>query len=131
MDTIVNFNDTYRNPMEETVVDFQSNQADLVITLGTSCFVQPAATYPEKVVLSENAKAKKKLGKEGNLVLVNLQATPLDEYCNVRCFCETDEFAELLMKEMGIEEFDCRFDAMKIKEKNKDNINHDRKCVIF
>ena len=107
MDTIVNFNDTYRNPMEETVVDFQSNRADLVITLGTSCFVQPAATYPEKVVLSENAKAKKKLGKEGNLVLVNLQATPLDEYCNVRCFCETDEFAELLMKEMGIEEFGC------------------------
>ena len=131
MDTIVNFNDTYRNPMEETVVDFQSNQADLVITLGTSCFVQPAATYPEKVVLSENAKAKKKLGKEGNLVLVNLQATPLDEYCNVRCFCETDEFAELLMKEMGIEEFDCRFDAMKIKEKNKGNNNQDRKCFIF
>ena len=131
MDTIVNFNDTYRNPMEETVVDFQSNRADLVITLGTSCFVQPAATYPEKVVLSENAKAKKKLGKEGNLVLVNLQATPLDEYCNVRCFCETDEFAELLMKEMGIEEFDCRFDAMKIKEKNKGNNNQDRKCFIF
>ena len=128
MDTIVNFNDTYRNPMEDTIVYFQSNQADLVITLGTSCFVQPAASYPEKVVLSENANAKKKLGKEGNLVLVNLQATPLDEYCSVRCFCETDEFAELLMKEMGIEEFDCSFDAMKIKGKNN---NQDRKCNIF
>ena len=130
MDTIVNFNDTYRNPMEEEIVYYQANEADLVITLGTSCFVQPAATFPEKVVLSEIAEAKKRMGKEGNLVLVNLQATPLDEFCNVRCFCETDEFAELLMKEMGIEDYDCTYDAMKLKGKNKDN-NNDRKCVIF
>ena len=134
MDTIVNFNDTYRNPMEENVVYYESNESDLVITLGTSCFVQPAATFPEKVVLSEIAEARKKLGKEGNLVLVNLQATPLDEFCSVRCFCETDEFAELLMKEMGIEQFDCKFDAMKEKEKkgdNKGSNNTDRKCVMF
>ena len=134
MDTIVNFNDTYRNPMEENVVYYESNESDLVITLGTSCFVQPAATFPEKVVLSEIAEARKKLGKEGNLVLVNLQATPLDEFCSVRCFCETDEFAELLMKEMGIEQFDCKFDAMKEKGKkgdNKGSNNTDRKCVMF
>ena len=130
MDTIVNFNDTYRNPMEDTVVYFQSNEADLVITLGTSCFVQPAATFPEKVVLGEGANAKKKMGKEGNLVLVNLQATPLDEFCSVRCFCETDEFAELLMKEMGIEEFDLRYDAMKVKTTKEGNSN-DRKCIVF
>ena len=128
LDTIVNFNDTYRNPLEETVVNYHSNEADLVITLGTSCFVQPAATFPEKVVLSEIANAKKKLGKEGNLILVNLQATPLDEYCSIRCFCETDDFAELLMKEMGIEDFDRKFDAMKIKNKKIDNAN---KCDIF
>ena len=71
---------------------------------------------------------KKKLGKEGNLILVNLQATPLDEYCSIRCFCETDDFAELLMKEMGIEDFDRKFDAMKIKNKKIDNAN---KCDIF
>ena len=130
MDTIVNFNDTYRNPLEPSVVYFEANEADLVITLGTSCFVQPAATYPEKVVLSEIANARKKMGKEGNLVLVNLQATPLDEYCTVRCFCETDEFAELLIKEMGIEELDLKFDAMKIKDKNE--VNEDKKkCSVF
>ena len=131
MDTIVNFNDTYRNPLEETIVDYEANNADLVLTLGTSCFVQPAATFPEKVVLSEIANARKKLGKEGHLVLVNLQATPLDEYCSVRCFCETDEFAELLMKEMGIENFDWNYDAMKTNEKNKNNDNNEKKCMIF
>jgi hypothetical protein len=49
----------------------------------------------------------------------------------VRCFCETDEFAELLMKEMGIENFDWNYDAMKTKEKNKNNDNNEKKCMIF
>ena len=131
MDTIVNFNDTYRNPLEGNIVEFESNEADLVITLGTSCFVQPAATFPEKVVLSEIANARKKLGKEGNLVLVNLQATPLDEYCSVRCFCETDVFADLLMKELGIDNFERKFDAMKINNKKKIENNNDKKCIVF
>ena len=131
MDTIVNFNDTYRNPLEGNIVEFESNEADLVITLGTSCFVQPAATFPEKVVLSEIANARKKLGKEGNLVLVNLQATPLDEYCSVRCFCETDVFADLLMKELGIDNFERKFDAMKINNIKKIENNNDKKCIVF
>ena len=131
MDTIVNFNDTYRNPLEGNIVEFESNEADLVITLGTSCFVQPAATFPEKVVLSEIANARKKLGKEGNLVLVNLQATPLDEYCSVRCFCETDVFADLLMKELGIDNFERKFDSMKINNIKKIENNNDKKCIVF
>ena len=131
MDTIVNFNDTYRNPLEGNIVEFESNEADLVITLGTSCFVQPAATFPEKVVLSEIANARKKLGKEGNLVLVNLQATPLDEYCSVRCFCETDVFVDLLMKELGIDNFERKFDAMKINNIKKIENNNDKKCIVF
>ena len=131
MDTIVNFNDTYRNPLEGNIVEFESNEADLVITLGTSCFVQPAATFPEKVVLSEIANARKKLGKEGNLVLVNLQATPLDEYCSVRCFCETDVFADLLMKELGIDNFERKFDAMKINNIKKIDNNNNKKCIVF
>lgn len=126
MDTIVNFNDTYRNPLEEAVVDFHSNNADLVILLGSSCFVQPAATYPEKVVLSEKATLLKKSKKEGKLVIVNLQATPLDEYCSIRCFCKTDDFARELMKEMGLENFDTTFDAKKLKFVEKSN-----KCNVF
>ena len=124
--------------MEEIVVEFQANNADLVITLGTSCFVQPAATFPEKVVLSEIANAKKKTGKIGNLVLVNLQATPLDEFCSVRCFCETDVFAKLLMKELQIENFERKYDAMKVNANNNTNNNNDgngnnsdKKCIIF
>ena len=31
MDTSVNFNDNYRNPLEGSVVEFHSNYADLVI----------------------------------------------------------------------------------------------------
>ena len=126
MDTIVNFNDNYRNPLEGSVVDFHCNYADLVIVLGSSCFVQPAATYPEKVVLSEKSIVMKKMGKEGKLVLVNLQATPLDEYCSVRCFCKTDDFARELMKEMGLENFDVNFDAKKMKKVEESN-----KCEIY
>ena len=126
MDTIVNFNDNYRNPLEGKVVEFHSNEADLVLLLGSSCFVQPAATYPEKVVLSEKANLLKKLGKQGKLVIVNLQATPLDEYCSIRCFCKTDDFARELMKEMGLEDFDRKFDAKKLKK-----IEDSNKCIIF
>ena len=127
MDTIVNFNDNYRNPLEGSVVDFHSNEADLVIVLGSSCFVQPAASFPEKVVLSEKSKVMKKLNKEGKLILVNLQATPLDEYCSIRCFCKTDDFARELMKEMGLEKFDITFDALKLKKIDNDS----NKCIIY
>ena len=126
MDTIVNFNDNYRNPLEGKVVEFHSNEADLVLLLGSSCFVQPAATYPEKVVLSEKANLLKKLDKQGKLVIVNLQATPLDEYCSIRCFCKTDDFARELMKEMGLEDFDRKFDAKNLKKVEDSN-----KCIIF
>ena len=84
-----------------------------------------AATYPEKVVLSEKAVLLKK-EKKGKLVIVNLQATPLDEYCSIRCFCKTDDFARELMKEMGLENFDTTFDAKKLKYVEKSN-----KCNIF
>jgi mono-ADP-ribosyltransferase sirtuin 6 len=127
MDTIVNFNDSYRNPIEATVVEFHANEADLVLVLGSSCFVQPAATYPEKVVLSEKSNILKKSNKEGKLVLVNLQATPLDEYCSVRCFCKTDLFAKELMKELGINEFNTSFDAKYLKNITNEN----KKCNIF
>jgi mono-ADP-ribosyltransferase sirtuin 6 len=126
MDTIVNFNDNYRNPLEGSIVDFHSNEADLVIVLGSSCFVQPAATYPEKVVLSEKSNLMKKLNKEGKLVLVNLQATPLDEYCSIRCFCKTDDFAKLLMKELGLENLNTNFDA-----KHLNKIEESNKCIIY
>lgn len=126
MDTIVNFNDSYRNPLEGAVVDFHSNEADLVIVLGSSCFVQPAASFPEKVILSEKSNVMKKLNKQGKLVLVNLQATPLDEYCSIRCFCKTDDFAKELMKEMGLEQFDTNFNAKKLKKVEQSN-----KCNIY
>ena len=68
----------------------------------------------------------KKLNKEGKLVIVNLQATPLDEYCSIRCFCKTDDFARALMKEMGLENFNTTFDAKKLKK-----IDTNNKCIIF
>ena len=71
MDIIVNFNENYRNTLEGSVVDFHSNEANLIIVLGSSCFVQPAASYPEKVVLSEKSNAMKKFKEEGKLVLIN------------------------------------------------------------
>lgn len=144
LDTIVNFNEDYRNPLEETIVKYHSLNADLVIVLGTSCFVMPAACYPEKVKLSEkrrileklyeNEKNEKKIEnfpKKGNLVLVNLQATPLDEYCDVRIFTYTDIFAKELMKELGITDFDVKYDAIKENKIIKDINNTKNKCSIF
>ena len=68
----------------------------------------------------------KKLKKEGHLVLVNLQATPLDEYCSIRMFCKTDDFAKELMKEMGMEQFNMTYDTLKLKK-----IEDSNKCNIY
>ena len=63
----------------------EAQQADLCITLGTSLTVSPANYLPS------HAK---------QLVIVNLQATHLDDEASIRIYAKTDDFFQLLMPEL-------------------------------
>ena len=142
LDTIVNFSDTYRSPLEPMLVNYHSHKADLAIVMGTSCFVQPAASYPEKVVSalspapSSDAKKDddKKKGVDHTLVMVNLQATPLDSVSGIRIFAKTDRFARALMKELNIEHFDMTYDAkaemIKQQKQGKKQGTPEQRCLV-
>ena len=44
------------------------------------------------------------VGKGGKrLVIVNLQATPLDRFCKLRIFAKCDEVSKMLMSKLGLE----------------------------
>eukprot|EP00010_Vexillifera_abyssalis_P007633 CAMPEP_0201544378 /NCGR_PEP_ID=MMETSP0173_2-20130828/975_1 /ASSEMBLY_ACC=CAM_ASM_000268 /TAXON_ID=218659 /ORGANISM="Vexillifera sp., Strain DIVA3 564/2" /LENGTH=471 /DNA_ID=CAMNT_0047952465 /DNA_START=23 /DNA_END=1438 /DNA_ORIENTATION=- len=72
-----------------------AHKADLALVLGTSVRVYPAADLP---LFLKN----RKRSKQGKLVLVNLQKTPIDDHCDLRFFCKTDLVMELLMSELGL-----------------------------
>jgi len=89
-----------------------SRQCDLSLVLGTSLFVQPAASLPDKVLKNPN----------GKLVVVNLQRTPMDKQCSIRIFSKTDKFMELLLDNLGVKNINVEYDhiqQMKNKKKNQ------------
>ena len=67
-------------------------KADLCLAMGSSLTVTPAANIPEMV--GEGGK---------RLVIVNLQATPLDSCCKLRIFAKCDEVSKMLMSKLGLE----------------------------
>jgi len=70
---------------------FQHSQdADLHLVLGSSLTVRPACTMP------------KITSKKGNLVIVNLQKTPLDDRAAFHIYSKTDVVMELLFKELNL-----------------------------
>jgi NAD-dependent SIR2 family protein deacetylase len=105
VDTMVAFCESYRSDLEPVVTEFHARRADMALVLGTSMCVQSCAMYPMAVV------------EDGNLVLVNLQRTPVDDLASVRCFCKTDLFCQMLMQELGITEFDRQTDLLSKKRK--------------
>lgn len=60
--------------------------ADLCLAMGSSLRVTPAADMPKLV-----GKAKK------DLVIINLQSTPLDNLCSLRIYALCDKVMEMLM----------------------------------
>jgi len=70
--------------------------AELVIVLGSSCRVSPAADLPEQVGL------RGKLRNGPKLVIVNLQVTPLDELAAVKVHAKTDVFLAKMAAELGV-----------------------------
>ena len=103
-DTIVNFGDDL-HPMVcggLWKASRKCRHADLCLTLGTSLTVYPASDLP--------LKAKK-------LVIVNLQATELDEHADVRVWCTCDNFFKVLMPRL--EEAMAELSSAKVKGKAK------------
>eukprot|EP01114_Cavostelium_apophysatum_P018816 TRINITY_DN5906_c0_g1_i3.p1 TRINITY_DN5906_c0_g1~~TRINITY_DN5906_c0_g1_i3.p1 ORF type:complete len:547 (-),score=122.31 TRINITY_DN5906_c0_g1_i3:40-1680(-) len=105
-DTIIHF--TENMPLQEmNMAMIHGRQADLALVVGTSMLVQPAASIPEKALLN----------KTGKLVIVNLQRTPFDDIASVKIHAKSDHFFELLMKELGYEDFDLTYDhVLHLKE---------------
>lgn len=96
IDTIINFGESL--PLHSVQRGFEeSEKADLCICLGSSLTVTPAADMPKLV----GKKGKQQGG--ANLVIVNLQKTPLDRLASLRIFGKCDQVMEGLMKELGLE----------------------------
>lgn len=62
--------------------------ADLCLALGSSLTVNPAAEIPHMV------------GKKGNLVIVNLQSTPLDKVASLRINAMCDDVMKKVMEKL-------------------------------
>lgn len=71
-------------------------KADLVLVLGSSLIICPAANMPLKTI-RKNGKAK-----PGQMVIVNLQKTPLDSKAHLRIHCRVDDVFSLLMPALGL-----------------------------
>jgi len=74
------------------------DEADVVISLGTSLRVEPAASLPERVLEYQNARS----WREGKIVIVNLQKTNRDKLAEVRIFHYCDDVTRLLCRELGL-----------------------------
>lgn len=72
-----------------------AEKADLCIAMGSSLTVTPAADMPKHV------------GKNGKLIIVNLQNTPLDKYAFLKVNALCDDFMNLLVAklELKVEQF--------------------------
>lgn len=89
-DSIINFGESL--PEKELDESFDhAKDADLCLAMGSSLRVTPAANIPELV-----GKRKK------NLVIVNLQKTPLDHLASLRVNALCDIFIEKVMEKLGL-----------------------------
>ena len=91
-DSIINFGENL--PEWELEEGFkQGNKADLMLAIGSSLRVTPAADMPR-------ATGEKKGGK---LVVVNLQRTPLDRYADICIHAMCDDVLKRVMGHLGLE----------------------------
>merc|ERR1719336_1019307 len=100
-DTIINFNET----LNEAVIDkarHNANYCDVMLALGSSLIVYPAANLPEAVGESWALDKSRGQTPTNHLVIVNLQKTPLDDVCSLRIFAKIDDVMVPLMKELGV-----------------------------
>ncbi|KAK4221544.1 putative mono-ADP-ribosyltransferase sirtuin [Podospora fimiseda] len=94
LDSIINFGEYLWEDVLESARS-HAKKADLCLVLGSSLTVPPANEIPETVGRK----------KKGDLVICNLQETPIDFLCgeDMRIWGKTDELMEMVMKELGLE----------------------------
>ena len=90
-DTIINFNE-HLNPGILEKAWKNTIESDLFIVLGSSCCVAPACEMPLFVGKKKGA----------NLVICNLQTTPLDDYSSLRIYSKTDLLFSKLFDELSL-----------------------------
>ncbi|KAL9650688.1 hypothetical protein ABK040_001744 [Willaertia magna] len=100
-DTIVHFSESLpEKELSDSI--HHSGNGDLAIVLGTSLRVQPACLLPEMVI-----------NNGGEMCIVNLQKTPFDYKCKLRCHAKTDEFMKYVMEALGeLDSIDCSYDEL-------------------
>ena len=116
-DTIINFGESL--PKREIMCGFREcNKADLCLVLGSSLRVTPAADMPLQTVLSG-----------GNLVIVNLQATPHDLKA-MRINGLIDDVMGRLMSKLGLDvpvfSLETRMELMKANKGMRNQTEADR-----
>ncbi len=90
-DSIINFGESL--PEKELNDSFaHAKKADLCLAMGSSLRVTPAANIPETVGERKN-----------DLVIVNLQKTPIDGVASLRVNALCDVFIEMVMKKMDLQ----------------------------
>eukprot|EP01084_Bolivina_argentea_P038661 71498_1 len=102
-DTIINFGESLpEKPLEDG--ENAAQEADLCLVLGSSCTVTPAADMPRLVGERWQEEAEQNKNEtEHNLVICNLQKTPLHDICSVPIFSKIDVVMIGVMKELDIE----------------------------
>ncbi|XP_065912209.1 NAD-dependent protein deacetylase-like isoform X2 [Dysidea avara] len=93
-DTIIHFGETL--PVDTLEASYQhAAVADLCLVYGSSLTVTPAADIPLNVATRKNS--------PGDLVIVNLQRTPLDDVASLRIFAKCDDVTQLLAKKLSLD----------------------------
>ena len=91
VDTIVNFGENL--PTHALEAGFRhAGNADLMIALGSSLTVTPAADMPREVGRKRNR----------HLVICNKQITPLDDLATLRVYGNCDDLMQAVMQELGV-----------------------------
>lgn len=92
LDSIINFGESLpRKPLQRAFE--HASLADLCLVLGSSCAVSPANEIPRIVGMNPRAQ----------LVIVNLQRTPLDSLADMKISARCDDIMQQVMQELGIE----------------------------
>eukprot|EP01123_Difflugia_compressa_P015359 TRINITY_DN856_c0_g1_i1.p1 TRINITY_DN856_c0_g1~~TRINITY_DN856_c0_g1_i1.p1 ORF type:complete len:509 (-),score=59.32 TRINITY_DN856_c0_g1_i1:74-1600(-) len=91
IDSIINFGDNLPQQQLDSAWA-NTKSSDLFLVIGSSLTVAPACHMPQHV--GEK--------KKGNLVICNLQNTPLDNIAKVRIHSRSDDLMKLVMQHLGI-----------------------------
>jgi len=79
-----------------------ADACDVMLSLGSSLTVTPAADLCEQVGTASMTEFACGVAPKHHLVVVNLQATPMDELCSLRIFAKIDDVMVGLMKELAL-----------------------------